>query len=450
MASDRRGTGPRMIDLQIMRESRQCCLVSIKGRSNVIILSSGNWQRSRAVGSSRISLRKFRAEGRSLWYAIAERPESPFVGEVLKQARMIERGIEHSGIEPGGNQECRYAHPELVKRELFGIAVGRDGGGWRYMIKKAAVLIVEQHHQRRLPQRLVLPQSIVHICHQRFAMHNIRGWVLVILARPEVIRLDKDILREFTLGARGIGGERIEFAVVGRIFELFEHNQCLGHIAVVDAPRHLLLAEPLKHRCLVVQMEARMKEPIRHVRVPKRRAAMHEEAIGPGRPRHGRKPVVADEKLLSQRMEDRQIAVLEIRHDLVALRRGRCRFVLREILDEPVAIALVNLPKYIIKVMRRIDRHGSSGIRQLGKHVRGIGIIGVLPRDSSVGIDAFELGVFRLHAPKHAVEGIVLQHQYDNVFYGIGWHGDSIVAFPPNLQPQMRLPNRVADQLVQI
>jgi len=93
----------------------------------------------------------------------------------------------------------------------------------------------------------------------------------------------------------------------------------LRHVAIVDPPANVVLVESSANSRLIVQVKGRMNATIGHADMAQRSAAMDEETIGPGRTRHGGKPVVTANVILRHGAErgqvgDDRIALIDFTH----------------------------------------------------------------------------------------------------------------------------------------
>ena len=107
----------------------------------------------------------------------------------------------------------------------------------------------------------------------------------------------------------------------------------------------------------------------------------------------------------------------KIAHDLLAFVVRRVRICLRVVTHE-IGVAAIELAKDVFEVVLWVVR--DAGGRRLGLRVSGA--IRVLVLAWRGGIDAIDLGDDGLQAAQHLVEGVVLQHQDDDMLDRVGGH----------------------------
>src|SRR5208337_3415983 len=117
-------------------------------------------------------------------------------------------------------------------------------------------------------------------------------------------------------------------------------KQGLGHAVVIDAPGDALPVEFIINCVLVVAVLVLYVQALRHFDVALASPAVYEESVRPGGPGQGREPVVANHKILSQRVDHRQAALWVVGHDLSAFHWRALRIRPRKVGNKSTAVIL--------------------------------------------------------------------------------------------------------------
>ena len=159
-----------------------------------------------------------------------------------------------------------------------------------------------------------------------------------------------------------------------------------------------------------------MKDSVGHIHVPKRRSAVHEEAVGPGRSRQRTKPVIANGKIGGKLMQNGKRARCIKLHCFrpcvgLTLRVVPCK------ITHKSEIWTLDLFKNIGKVVMGVNlvRSRIGRIAQHHSHCCWSLRYGIAAR---VGIRSRIREIYSIDArqtAKHAIKGIVFQHENHHV-----------------------------------
>jgi hypothetical protein len=124
--------------------------------------------------------------------------------------------------------------------------------------------------------------------------------------------------------------------------------------------------------------------------------------------------MIANQKLTGQAVKRWQIVQRVVAHNELALLGRTIRERPREIQDE-AAVATLHLDLDVVYFVVWVEDHLPFPSSKLLKFITG----GVHVATAPIMIDPFEIRIDLLEAAEHLVEGVILEHQEDDVLDGI-------------------------------